>query len=110
MTVVNMNDSATAQDFEEDRIGKEIVDAAFYVHKTFGPGLLENLYESCLLEELRYRKLSVESQKAVPVYFREKEMGLGYRLDVLVEGKVIVEVKASEKLLPVYEAQLLTYT
>lgn len=102
-------DSVTKLDWEEDRIGKEVVDAAFCVHKAFGPGLLESLYEACLVQELSSRGLVVENQKAVHVRFRGKDMGLGYRIDVFVEGKVVVEVRSVEKLLPVQEAQILTY-
>ncbi len=109
MTLVTVNDSATAQDIEEDRIGKIVVDAAFFVHKTFGPGLLESVYEACLIKELRYRGLMVESQKVVPVYFRDEKIDLGFRLDLLIENKIIIEVKAIEKTAPVHDAQLLTY-
>lgn len=109
MTVVKIRDSATAQDVEEDRIGKQIVDAAFQVHSAFGPGLLESVYEVCLVEELRVRGFAVETQKAVPVIYRDKKLDAGFRFDILVNDLVIVEIKAVESMLPVHQAQMLTY-
>lgn len=109
MTVIKMQDSITTQDLEEDRIGKQIVDAAFQVHAAFGPGLLESVYEICLLEELKSREINVESQKPVPVVYKGIKLEAGFRLDVLAANSVIVEIKAVERLLPVHEAQMLTY-
>lgn len=93
----------------DDALSREIVDSFFAVHKALGPGLLESAYEFCLVEELKYRKFDIETQISVPLIYRGKNMDAGYRLDLLVENRVIIEVKASEKLIPVYEAQLLTY-
>lgn len=109
MTVIKMQDSITTQDLEEDRIGKQIVDAAFQVHAAFGPGLLESVYEICLLEELKSREINVESQRPVPVVYKGIKLESGFRLDVLAANSVIVEIKAVERLLPVHEAQMLTY-
>lgn len=109
MNIAARNDSATARDVEEDRIGKEIVDAAFQVHSALGPGLLESVYEACLAEELALRALRVDAQRPVSVLYRERKLDVGFKLDLLVEDMVIVEVKAVEKSLPVHEAQLLTY-
>lgn len=109
MRIAARNDSATARDVEEDRIGKEIVDAAFQVHSALGPGLLESVYEACLAEELALRALRVDAQRPVSVLYRERKLDVGFKLDLLVEDLVVVEVKAVEKSLPVHEAQLLTY-
>lgn len=109
MSIAARNDSATARDVEEDRIGKEIVDAAFQVHSALGPGLLESVYEACLAEELALRAFRVDAQRPVSVLYRERKLDVGFKLDLLVEDLVIVEVKAVEKSLPVHEAQLLTY-
>jgi GxxExxY protein len=94
---------------EYERIAKQIVNAAFEVHKELGPGLLESVYEVCLVEELRNRGLSVESQVKVPIVFKGKMLDKEFIVDLLVENSVIVELKAVENLLPVHEVQLLTY-
>lgn len=94
---------------EVDAIAKEIVDAAFNVHRNLGPGLLESVYEICLMHELNKRNLDVEKQKRIPVLYDGVRLDTDLRLDMLVENKVVVELKAVETMLPVYEAQLLTY-
>lgn len=94
---------------EHDRIARQIVDSAFAVHTTLGPGLLESAYEHCLTAELRFRNLSVERQVALPVIYRNTRIDVGFRMDMVVEGLVIVEAKAVETTLPIHEAQLLTY-
>lgn len=93
--------------FEE--IGREIVDSGYHVHKTLGPGLLESVYEACLMNELQLRGLKVENQKGLPVIFNDMKLDCGYRMDLLVEEQVVVEVKAVEALHPVHMAQILTY-
>jgi len=94
---------------EHNRITQTILGGALSVHKALGPGLLESAYEACLAFELAERGLSVERQKALPVRYREVNLDCGYRIDLLVDGKVIVEVKAVDKLNPIHEAQLLSY-
>jgi GxxExxY protein len=94
---------------EHDRVARQIVDSAFAVHTTLGLGLLESVYEQCLATELRTRNFSVERQVAVPVVYRNTRMEAGLRMDMVVEGLVIVEAKAVETILPIHEAQLLTY-
>ena len=79
------------------------------VHSALGPGLLESAYEACLTYELSRRGFDVRSQQALPVVYKEIRLELGYRLDLLVDQGVIVELKAVDKLLPVHEAQLLSY-
>ncbi len=92
-----------------EELSAVIVDAAFVVHSTLGPGLLESVYENCLLIELRNRGVRLLSQVVVPVYYAGQEIEAGFRVDLLVEDQVIIEVKAVEKLIPLHEAQLLTY-
>jgi GxxExxY protein len=100
---------ASHLDDEVERVGRAVVDSAYAVHRALGPGLLESAYEACLRHELSSRGLSVAEQVAVPVIYKEIEIGCGFRLDLLVEDLVVVEVKAAEQLLPVHSAQLLTY-
>ena len=87
----------------------EVVDSAMEVHTALGPGLLESSYETCLLYELRLRGLEVQQQVALPVVYKNVRLDHGYRIDLLVGGGVVVELKASEKLHPVDEAKLLSY-
>lgn len=86
-----------------------VVDAAYAVHKTLGPSLLESTYEVCLAHELSQRGCSVAKQVALPVVYDAVKLDAGYRIDLMVNGCVIVEVKSVEALAPVHEAQLLTY-
>ena len=92
-----------------EQVGKAVLDAAFRIHTTLGPGLLESVYETCLAYEIRESGLLVETQVAVPVLYKDIRLEDGLRLDLLVEKCVIVEIKAVETINPVYEAQLLTY-
>ncbi len=92
-----------------DDIAREIVDAAFTVHKTLGPGLLESVYQTCLIYELGKRGLRVQQEVSVPIQYDEIQIEGGLRLDILVEDQIIVELKAVEKLLPIHKAQILTY-
>jgi GxxExxY protein len=94
---------------ETERIAREVVDAAFAVHRTLGPGLLESVYEICLAHELSKRGHGVVKQAALPVVYDTIKLEAGYRIDLIVDEVVIVEVKAVEALAPVHEAQLLTY-
>ena len=90
-------------------IYKQILDSAFFVHAELGPGLLESAYEHCLYYYLIKKGLKVEKQKGMPLYFCDTKMDLGYRLDLLVDDKIIVEIKAVESLNEVHLAQILTY-
>jgi len=92
-----------------NRITESIIGAAIEVHRALGPGLLESAYEACLAFELAQRGLQVEQQKPLPVLYREVKLDCGYRLDLLVEEAVIVEVKAVDRLMPIHQAQLLSY-
>jgi len=92
----------------EDVTGK-IIEAAMRVHSALGPGLLESAYEACLLFELHRRNLKAASQVELPVVYENVRIDAGYRIDVLVEDAVIVELKAVEKILRIHQAQLLSY-
>jgi len=94
---------------EEDRIGKEIVDAAFYVHKQLGSGLLEKVYEVCFCHVLKQKGYSIKRQIDIPIVFEELIFDEGLRLDVLVNDLVICELKALENVNPVWEGQLLSH-
>lgn len=87
----------------------KIIGAAIEVHRELGPGLLERIYEVCLVEELRSLGLKVESQKDLPIIYKDKVMEEVLRIDLLVEDRVIVELKTAESLLPVHRAQILSY-
>jgi len=92
-----------------DQVSRRIIGAAIEVHRYLGPGLLESACESCLVFELRQQSFRVEEQKPLPVIYKEVNLDCGYRLDLLVEDEIIMEIKAVEKLLPIHEAQLLSY-
>jgi GxxExxY protein len=92
-----------------DALTKQIIGDAIQVHRALGPGLLESAYEACLIYELQKRGLKVERQKAIPIIYKEVVLDCGYRLDLVVEEKVIVEIKSVEELTKIHEAQLLTY-
>ena len=87
----------------------KIIACAIEVHKALGPGLLESAYEECLAYELRNAGLRVEQQKALPVVYKDIKLDCGYRIDILVEDTVVVELKSVDALSPVHEAQILTY-
>lgn len=94
---------------EIETIGREIVDGAIKVHRALGPGLLESAYQHCLAYELRERGLQLDTELLLPVRYGRVQVDAGYRIDMLVEELVIVENKAVERLLPIHQAQLLTY-
>ena len=93
----------------EDDISRIVFDAALKVHKALGPGLLESAYEECLFYELKKSNLKVEKQKSLPLIYEEVRLEIGYRIDIIIEDKFIVEVKSVEVLNDVHLAQLLTY-
>ncbi|MBI1815609.1 MAG: GxxExxY protein [Deltaproteobacteria bacterium] len=92
-----------------DTVTERIIGAAIDVHTELGPGLLESTYEACLVFELTRSGLTVERQKSLPVTYKNVQLDCGYRIDLLVEGVVVVELKAVDHLDPVHEAQLLSY-
>ncbi|HLV95863.1 MAG TPA: GxxExxY protein [Candidatus Acidoferrales bacterium] len=92
-----------------DSITRRIIGAAIEVHRHLGPGLLESAYQVCLAHELREAGLNVEEQKSLPVVYRDVKLDCGYRLDLVVEDSVVVEIKAVEHLVPIHDAQLFSY-
>ena len=93
----------------ESELADGIVDAAFKVHRFFGPGLLESAYEACLAHELLIMGFQVERQVSLPLVYREVKLDAGYRLDLWIERTVIIEVKAVEEIHPIHMAQMITY-
>jgi len=93
----------------ENEISKIIIGCAIEVHKSLGPGLLESAYSECLFYELQRAGLNVEKQKPLPLVYKEVKLDAGYRLDLLVERKVIIEIKSVEALNEIHKAQVLTY-
>ena len=93
----------------EEEISKIVFESALKVHKTLGPGLLESAYEECLFYELKKTNLKVEKQKPLPLIYEEVNLEVGYRIDIIIEDKFIVEVKSVEALNDVHLPQLLTY-
>ena len=94
---------------EYERIGKIILDCAFEVHKELGPGLLESIYEECLCEEIRNKGLKVENQVYLPLVYKGKKLNKNFRIDILVEDAIILEIKSAIDLYSVDEAQLVSY-
>ena len=93
----------------ENELSKVVFDCALKVHQALGPGLLESAYEECLFHELKKNGLDVQKQKALPLVYEEVKLDVGYRIDIIVENKLIIEVKSVETLNDVHFAQLLTY-
>ena len=93
----------------ENEISKIVVDIAYKVHTKIGPGLLESVYEEIMFCEIKNYGLKVERQKAIPVIWKEKQLEIGFRADLIVESKVIIELKSVEEIAPVHYKQVLTY-
>lgn len=92
-----------------EQVARAVVDAAFKVHSKLGPGLLESVYQACMAYELKKQGLFVEAEQPQPIIYEDIQIGSAFRLDLVVERCVIVELKAVEVVLPVHRAQLLTY-
>ncbi len=92
-----------------NEVTQTVIGAGIEVHRALGPGLLESAYEECLCRELNLRKVQFERQRHLPVDYKGIRLDCGYRLDLLVAGTVVVEIKAVDRLLPIHQAQLLTY-
>ncbi|MGB6035653.1 MAG: GxxExxY protein [Cryomorphaceae bacterium] len=97
------------KNFENDSFTAKIIGATIEVHKALGPGLLESTYEKSLLHELNLRGLSVKSQVILPIHYKDIQINHGYKIDLIIEEKVVVEIKCVEKISNVHEAQILTY-
>lgn len=95
---------------DENQIAKIILDYCFKIHKTLGPGLLESVYEEILFYELKKHPLGCERQVGIPVFYEGIKMDIGFRADIIVENKIIMELKAVEAISPIHKKQLLTYT
>lgn len=100
---------STERTEEEHVLTGKIIGAAIDVHRTLGPGLLESAYEACLVYELGLRKLKVESQRAVSVFYKDVMLDCGYRVDLVVDDQVIVEVKSIASIAAIHEAQIMSY-
>ena len=94
---------------EQDHAARQVVQSAYAVHTALGPGLLESVYELCLIHELGLRGVPVRRQVSLPIVYKEAQLDAGLRMDLVIDDLVVVEVKAVEKLLPVHQAQVLTY-
>jgi GxxExxY protein len=92
-----------------DKLSAEVVDSCITVHKHMGPGLLESVYELCLFKEFELRGINAISQKSIPLVYKNFELTKDYRIDILVDNEIIIEIKAVDGILPVHEAQLISY-
>ena len=92
-----------------NKLSSKIINAAIEVHRALGPGLLESAYEKCMCYEFRLRDFSFERQKPLPIIYKGNKLDCGYRLDIVVENAIILELKSCEKIEPIHKAQLLTY-
>ncbi|OHB57343.1 MAG: GxxExxY protein [Planctomycetes bacterium GWF2_42_9] len=92
-----------------DELSNKVIGCAIEVHKTLGPGLLESAYEKCLSYELANANIGHKFQKELPIKYKNIKLDCGYRMDIVVEDKIIIELKSVEKIMPIHEAQLLTY-
>lgn len=99
----------TEKEEESSSLTGKIIGAAIDIHRALGPGLLESAYEACLIYELRLRKLKVEAQKTMPIFYKDVMLDCGYRVDLIVEDQIIVEVQSVSSLVSIHEAQLLSY-
>ena len=103
------NENSTFTHYPEQALTRGIISAAMEVHRALGPGLLESAYQACLCHELKLRGLEFERQIDLPIAYKEVKLACGYRIDMIVGNRVVVELKSVQQILPVHEAQLLTY-
>ena len=92
-----------------EELSNKVIGAAIEVHRVLGPGLLENAYEQCLCQELQVNKIQFRRQVSLPIIYKNTRLNCGYEMDIVVEEKIVLELKAVEKLQPIHEAQLMTY-
>lgn len=92
-----------------NHLSKEILAAAIAVHKEMGPGLLESVYELCLLKELQLRGINAENQVLIPLFYKGEQLNKDFRIDILVEKEIVIELKAVDMLLPVHDAQIISF-
>jgi GxxExxY protein len=108
-TTDTTKDGFPALDPKIDRVARIVLDAAFAIHRTLGPGLLESVYEACMAIELENRGIIFSRQFAVPVTYLGRNLEPGFHIDILAGNEVVVEIKAVERLMPIHDAQMLTY-
>ena len=110
-TTRSLRSLESTEDTEEESntLTGKIIGAAIDIHRALGPGLLGSAYEACLIYELRLKKLKVESQKSIPIFYKDVMLDCGYRADLIVEDQVIVEIKSVSSLASIHEVQLLSY-
>ena len=108
-TAENAEDAEMDQEERLNKITETIIGAAIDVHRALGPGLLESAYEACMVYDLIQVGMKVEQQKPLPVVYRGVKLECGYRLDLMIENEVVVEIKSIDKLLPIHKAQLMSY-
>ncbi|MBL7889923.1 MAG: GxxExxY protein [Bacteroidia bacterium] len=94
---------------EFDKISKQIVDVCICVHREMGPGLLESVYELCMMKEFELRGIKAQNQVVIPLIYKGFELSKEFKIDILVENEIIIELKSAEVILPVFEAQLISY-
>jgi len=94
---------------EYEILAKEIVDVCITVHRIMGPGLLESVYELCMMKEFELRRIKAKNQVAIPLVYKEYELSKEFKIDILVENEIPLELKSSEVMIPVYEAQIISY-
>ncbi|MBN8696839.1 MAG: GxxExxY protein [Bacteroidetes bacterium] len=94
---------------EFDKISKQIVDVCICVHREMGPGLLESVYELCMMKEFELRGVKAQNQVVIPLIYKGFELSKEFKIDILVESEIIIELKSAEVILPVFEAQLISY-
>jgi GxxExxY protein len=107
--MIHHGDTETRSRLVQEELTERIIGAAIEVHRALGPGLLESAYEECLCRELSLRGIAFQRQVPLPVEYKGVKLDCGYRLDVIVENSIVLELKCVEHILPVHEAQLLTY-
>jgi GxxExxY protein len=107
--MIHHGDTEARSKLLHEELTEQVIGAAIEVHRALGPGLLESAYEECLCHEFHLRGISFERQHPLPVEYKGVKLDCGYRLDLIVENRVILEIKCVEHVLPVHEAQLLTY-
>lgn len=105
----NRGDAEAQRDFPHKELTEAIIGAAIEIHRALGPGLLESAYEECLCHELALRTIRFQRQVSVPLEYKRVKLDCGYKIDLLVEDRVVVELKCVDRILPVHSAQLLTY-
>jgi GxxExxY protein len=107
--MIHHGDTEARSKLLHEELTERVIGAAIGVHRALGPGLFESAYEECLCHEFHLQGISFERQRPLPVAYKDVKLDCGYRLDLIVENKLILEIKCVERLLPVHEAQLLTY-